>query len=197
METTTAGVLLSGMFMFSIGGAHGEETVQPPQPVVAPQPQPKPIITVNSRASVHDYEATFGCDIQDNLRPDTTHRHWATLAEQACAQQIAFEIGENSYGWGLDQQRALTTLWTHESAWSANADNAHSSAYGIPQAMTSRQLHGPELARKFGNGAYSYYKNPVSQIQWGLEYIHRQYGTPVAANKFWHSQCGSAYGCWY
>ena len=197
VEATTAGVILSSFLALGISGAQGDETTPAPEQIAAPMPRPAPLVTVQSRANVKEFEQLFGCNIQDDMHPDSTGKRWASAQEKACAQHIASVIGKNSYGWGARQQHALVTLWTHESAWSANADNAHSSAYGIPQAMTSQQLHGPELAQEFGDGAFSYYKNPVSQIQWGLEYIHKQYGSPVAANNFWYSQCGSKYGCWY
>jgi len=197
VETTTAGVILSSFLALGMSGAHSEEAALGPQQITTHAPSPTPHITVESRASTDEFEQVFGCDIQNDMRPDSTGQHWASAREKSCAQHIAAVIGKNSYGWDHRQQQALVTLWTHESAWSANADNAHSSAYGIPQAMTSQQLHGPELTKEFGNGAFSYYKNPVSQIQWGLQYIHKRYGTPVAANNFWHDQCGSKYGCWY
>lgn len=198
VENITAGVVLSSMFAFWAYGARAEETPPTPEQVtVRTLPRPAPEVTVSTRATVAEFEEIFGCDVQHDMRPDTTGQRWASPKERACAEQIAFVIGKNSYGWGRRQQRALVTLWTHESAWSANADNAHSSAYGIPQAMTSEMLHGPELEQEFGDGKFSYYKNPVSQIQWGLQYIHGKYGAPSAANNFWQSQCGSTYGCWY
>lgn len=173
------------------------DNILPQAPIEQTTPEVTPTITTDTRASVKQYEQIFGCEIQSRLKPDTTGKHWANGKEQNCAKYIASVIGKNTYGWGPRQQKALVELWTHESNWSANADNPFSSAYGIPQAMTSNKLHGPDIKTTFGRGPYSYYRNPVSQIQWGIDYIHERYGAPIAANKFWKRQCGSSLGCWY
>lgn len=191
------GIMAAGLVLTQNGSS--SEAIPPTEIVHIQQagPSSTSVITTESRASINEYEKIFGCEIQSDMRPDTTHQRWANKKERQCAQYIAGIIGKNSYGWGAKQQKALIELWTHESNWSANADNPISSAYGIPQAMTSNKLHGPELQQTFGDGAYSFYANPVSQIQWGLDYIHRRYGNPVTANAFWRNQCGSRLGCWY
>ena len=48
------------------------------------------------------------------------------------------------------------------------ADNPTSSAYGIPQALTS--MHDLPA---------DYMTSAEAQIRWGLEYIQDSYGTPV------------------
>jgi hypothetical protein len=75
-------------------------------------------------------------------------------------------------GWGGEQFSCLDSLWTKESGWRWNADNASSDAYGIPQA-----LPGSKMA-SFGSDWAS---NPVTQIKWGLQYIENRYGTPCSA----------------
>jgi hypothetical protein len=77
-------------------------------------------------------------------------------------------------GWTGAEWTALRQLWMRESGWRTNADNPSSSAYGIPQALTS--LHG--LGDK-------YKSDPRAQIQWGLNYIAGRYGDPINAWKFW------------
>lgn len=77
-------------------------------------------------------------------------------------------------GWSGDQWDALKTLWMHESGWRTNADNPTSSAYGIPQAMTSAH-----------NMPAGYFKDPRVQIRWGLNYIKGRYGDPSKAWNFW------------
>lgn len=74
------------------------------------------------------------------------------------------------YGFGQDQFSCLDSLYMSESGWRVNADNPSSSAYGIPQAMTS--VHDMPA---------DYYTSAESQIRWGLEYIQRAYGTPCSA----------------
>ena len=60
-----------------------------------------------------------------------------------------------------------------ESDWDPRADNPTSSAYGIPQALT--ETHDLPA---------DYMTNPVTQIEWGLDYIRSSYGTPCAAWEF-------------
>jgi hypothetical protein len=75
-------------------------------------------------------------------------------------------------GWDGEQYSCLDSLWSKESGWRWNADNASSDAYGIPQA-----LPGSRMA-SFGSDWAS---NPVTQIKWGLQYISARYGTPCSA----------------
>ena len=81
----------------------------------------------------------------------------------------------SEYGYSSDQFSCLDSLYVSESNWNPHADNPSSSAYGIPQALTGG-THTDLPA--------DYLTNPVSQIEWGLEYIKRSYGTPCAAWAF-------------
>lgn len=75
-------------------------------------------------------------------------------------------------GWGDAQFGCLDRLWAKESGWRWNANNSSSGAYGIPQS-----LPGSKMASIGSDWA----TNPVTQIQWGLQYISARYGTPCAA----------------
>lgn len=95
-------------------------------------------------------------------------------------------------GWGADQWPALQALWTQESGWNANAVNASSGAYGIPQALG----HGHPFALG----------DPRGQIAWGLNYIRGRYGSPSAAEAHerafnWYAKGGRlgapAWGGWH
>ena len=66
--------------------------------------------------------------------------------------------------WGRAEERALMKLWGKESAWNQEADNPHSTAYGIAQV----------LGTKPGTPA------PL-QIERGLEYIVHRYDKPSVA----------------
>jgi len=84
-------------------------------------------------------------------------------------------LGE--FGFGPEQFECLDALYSRESGWRVDADNPHSSAYGIPQALPGSKMAsaGPDWAT-----------NPVTQIRWGLGYIQDRYGSPCGA---WaHSQ---------
>lgn len=87
----------------------------------------------------------------------------------ALGKQMAANMGWTGADWN-----ALKTLWMHESGWRTNADNPTSSAYGIPQAMTSAH-----------NMPAGYFKDPRVQIRWGLNYIKGRYGDPSKAWNFW------------
>lgn len=78
---------------------------------------------------------------------------------------------------GTTQYNCLYLLFKRESNWRVNAYNKSSGAYGIPQA-----LPGSKMAKA---GA-DWKTNPITQVKWGLGYIHGRYGTPCKA---WvHSQ---------
>lgn len=77
------------------------------------------------------------------------------------------------YGFSTDQFSCLDSLYVSESNWRLDADNPTSSAYGIPQALTS--LHDLPA---------DYYTSAEAQIRWGLEYIQDSYGSPCSAWSF-------------
>jgi resuscitation-promoting factor RpfB len=91
---------------------------------------------------------------------------------QAIGKQLAAQRG-----WGADQFSCLYQLWSNESGWRVDAQNA-SGAYGIPQA-----LPGDKMAA-YGS---DWQTNPSTQIKWGLSYIAGRYGTPCDAWSFWQS----------
>jgi uncharacterized protein YabE (DUF348 family) len=92
------------------------------------------------------------------------------------AQDIGKQLAAQR-GWGDDQFSCLYQLWSNESGWRVDAQNA-SGAYGIPQA-----LPGDKMAA-YGS---DWETNPSTQIKWGLAYIAGRYGTPCDAWSFWQS----------
>jgi hypothetical protein len=80
-----------------------------------------------------------------------------------------------AYGWGQDQMGCLIKLWNHESGWRADAYNTSSGAYGIPQAWP---------ASKMASAGPDWMTNQNTQVNWGLDYINRAYGSPCAAWNF-------------
>lgn len=77
-----------------------------------------------------------------------------------------------AYGWGDGEFNCLVLLWNRESGWRADAYNASSGAYGIPQSLPGSKMEaaGPDWRT-----------NAATQINWGLMYISGRYGTPCAA----------------
>jgi hypothetical protein len=96
------------------------------------------------------------------------------VVDPAAAQAYAASrLG--AYGWGGDQMGCLVALWNHESGWRADAYNTSSGAYGIPQAWR---------ASKMSSAGPDWLTNANTQINWGLDYIARAYGSPCAAWTF-------------
>lgn len=78
-----------------------------------------------------------------------------------------------SYGFSVSQFSCLNSLYMSESGWRIDADNPTSSAYGIPQALTS----GRDMPA-------GYFSSAEVQIKWGLDYIRSSYGSPCNAWAF-------------
>jgi hypothetical protein len=93
-------------------------------------------------------------------------------------RDIARQMMVNKYNWGDDQFTCYNNIIVRESNWIVTADNPHSSAYGIPQA-----LPGSKMAT-FGA---DWRTNPATQIAWGLSYVKTRYGTPCNAWSFKHA----------
>lgn len=90
-------------------------------------------------------------------------------------REIARQIMVNKYSWGEDQFTCYNDIIMRESKWIVSADNPHSSAFGIPQALPGRKM------ASFGA---DWRTNPATQIRWGLDYVHDRYGTPCQAWSF-------------
>ena len=96
------------------------------------------------------------------------------------AQAQNYASGQmGTWGWGGDQFSCLVSLWNGESGWRANALNESSGAYGIPQSLP---------ATKMATAGSDWQTNAATQINWGLSYISRAYGTPCSAWSKWQSR---------
>jgi len=108
---------------------------------------------------------------------------------QAIAKLLAAK-----YGWSSGPEwDALVSLWDSESGWSNTIWNVTAScgngayAYGIVQAcghgahkQTAHSAIGPYPIGNPGNPPeYGGTSNAAAQINWGLAYIHANYGSPV------------------
>jgi hypothetical protein len=93
------------------------------------------------------------------------------------AQSIAYNM-LSSFGWSASVQfGCLNNIWTRESGWRYNAENA-SGAYGIPQALPGS---------KMASAGADWETDPATQIKWGLGYIQGRYGSPCNAWAFWQA----------
>lgn len=87
-------------------------------------------------------------------------------------RDIARQMMKNKYGWGESQFQCYDRIIMRESKWLWYADNPHSSAYGIPQALPGS---------KMASAGADWRTNPATQIKWGLGYVKARYGTPCGA----------------
>jgi hypothetical protein len=90
-------------------------------------------------------------------------------------REIARQMMVNKYNWGADQFACYNNIIIRESNWIVTADNPHSSAYGIPQALPGNKM------ASFGA---DWRTNPATQLAWGLSYVKTRYGTPCNAWSF-------------
>ncbi|MFE5124156.1 hypothetical protein [Streptomyces sp. NPDC056669] len=88
------------------------------------------------------------------------------------------------FGFSQKQWPALRDLWQHESGWKWNARNVQSGAYGIPQSLP---------AEKMASSGADWLTNPATQIDWGLGYIKKVYGSPSKAWAKWQSRSPNWY----
>jgi hypothetical protein len=96
--------------------------------------------------------------------------------DPSSAQGIAYSLLP-SFGFSTDQFGCLNDIWSRESGWRYNAENA-SGAYGIPQALPGS---------KMASAGADWQTDPTTQIKWGLGYIKSTYGTPCDAWSFWQA----------
>jgi resuscitation-promoting factor RpfB len=96
--------------------------------------------------------------------------------DPSSAQGIAYNLLP-SFGFSTDQFGCLNNIWSRESGWRYNAENA-SGAYGIPQALPGS---------KMASAGADWQTDPTTQIKWGLGYIKGTYGTPCDAWSFWQA----------
>lgn len=96
--------------------------------------------------------------------------------DPSSAQGIAYNMLP-SFGFSTDQFGCLNDIYSRESGWRYDAENA-SGAYGIPQALPGS---------KMASAGSDWQTNPATQIKWGLGYIKGTYGTPCDAWAFWQA----------
>lgn len=99
----------------------------------------------------------------------------AQIMKMSDPKLYARSIAEEQYNWDKEQHKCLSILWGKESAWNFQAESP-SQDYGIPQRHMRKNTQ--EEIEAFMN-------NPQTQIEWGLNYIKKRYGSPCKAWEFW------------
>jgi hypothetical protein len=95
--------------------------------------------------------------------------------------------------WLLTQSYCANNIFHYESDWDPHATNP-SGSYGIPQANPASKMGDWAMARSAAAAAagdtttawlYAAWRdNPVVQVEWGLDYMVRRYGSPCNAFAF-------------
>jgi hypothetical protein len=101
------------------------------------------------------------------------------VPDPGTAKSIAYNM-MSSFGFPTSEFGCLDDVWTRESNWIYDAENA-SGAYGIPQALPGY---------KMATAGADWQTNPATQIRWGLGYIQQVYGNPCAA---WNFELANGY----
>jgi hypothetical protein len=102
----------------------------------------------------------------------------AAPPDPGTAQSIAYSLLP-SFGFdAATQYNCLNDIWSRESGWRYNAENATSGAYGIPQALPGS---------KMASAGPDWETSPATQIKWGLGYIKERYGSPCDGWAFWEA----------
>lgn len=92
--------------------------------------------------------------------------------------QFAQNIAGN-YGWGSPGELAAWyKLGMNESGWNNNAQNSHSTAYGIGQFLNST----------WGGYGIAKTSDPAQQVEAMARYIKARYGSPSKALAAWNSR---------
>ncbi len=162
----TAGVVTTGIASTPVALGTASEDVS--------EPEPTDERTEALRAST-PLSRSGGRKDADQAK-DQTPKAPESQSEEDLSDADPREIGLAllpEYGFSTDQFDCLDALYVSESDWRVDADNPTSSAYGIPQALTS--MHDVPAG---------YFTDAEVQIRWGLEYIQDSYGSPCSAWEF-------------
>jgi hypothetical protein len=166
----TAGVVTTGIASTPVTLGTASKRVSVPEPTEEPTDERTEALRASTPLS-----RSGGRKDADRAK-DRTPKAPESQSEEDLSDADPREIGLAllpEYGFSTDQFDCLDALYVSESDWRVDADNPTSSAYGIPQALTSMHDLPP-----------GYMTDPEVQIRWGLEYIKDSYGSPCSAWEF-------------
>jgi hypothetical protein len=166
----TAGVVTTGMASTPVTLGTASKRLDNPEPeptTDAAPPQALRASTPLSRSSGRE-----DADRTKGKQRDSSKSQSEDDLSDADPREIGLALLPE-YGFSTDQFSCLDALYVSESDWRVDADNPTSSAYGIPQALTS--MHDLPAG---------YMTSAEVQIRWGLEYIKDSYGSPCSAWEF-------------
>jgi hypothetical protein len=164
----TAGVVSTGIASSPVALGTASKRLTEPEPSTDDRIEPRRASTPISRSNERSADETA-----QKREPRAKHRKDEPEPVEYTDPRDIGRALLPEYGFSADQFPCLDALYISESDWRVDADNPTSSAYGIPQALTS--LH--ELPP-------GYMTDAEVQIRWGLEYIQDSYGSPCSAWEF-------------
>jgi transglycosylase-like protein with SLT domain len=98
-----------------------------------------------------------------------------SVAQAASSAQAYQAYATQQLGGPSSQSSCLIKLWQRESGWNPRAQNATSTAYGIPQFINAT----------WATTGIAKTSDPYRQVDAGLIYIENRYGSPCTAWAFW------------
>jgi len=164
----TAGVVTTGIASTPVSLGTAAKRISEPEPSTTEPPEALRASTPLSRSG--------GREDADRTKKQTSSKDDESQSDDDFSGDDPRDIGLAllpEYGFSTDQFSCLDALYVSESDWEVDADNPTSSAYGIPQALTSMHELPP-----------GYMTSAEVQIRWGLEYIKDSYGSPCSAWEF-------------
>jgi hypothetical protein len=150
-----------------------------PMPGAAVVREGKPAGQVLAQVQRHNQKVAAKAAREARQRKAASRAADRIVRYDADPRGLARSVMSSRYGWGAGEFSCLSTLWDHESGWNVHASNSSSGAYGIPQALPGSKMS------TYGS---DWRDNPLTQIEWGLAYIHQSYGTPCGALSAWNSK---------
>lgn len=115
---------------------------------------------------------SYACDSCENSEDDVETPELSGPQKNQLLALRMFMDTQGDSGWEWEDWEALVELWDRESNWRTRAANPNSTARGIPQAMMSLN---PDIATN------EWISDPQAQIDWGMDYITKRYGSPRKA----------------
>jgi len=142
-------------------------------PTPAASESPTPALTSAGSAALHQMQLDSANTVDESTNPANNPGSPAHSETVGNYQQMAQNLLKN-FGWSPAEMSSLIPLWNQESGWNPNAQNPHSTAYGIAQFLNGTWA-GVGIPKT---------SDPLQQITAGLAYIKSRYGSPSNAWQF-------------
>ncbi len=159
-------------------GSNPPDSPASPAPTASPASPGSPSSPTPTASGFVDFSGVASVNAKEIALVSLVSRQVELAKTPRGAKAVAKVLVAQTYHWSAHQISCLNVLWDGESHWNFQSTNKYSGAHGIAQANP---------ASKMESVASDWRTNPVTQIKWGLGYIHDRYGTPcnALAKKHW------------